>query len=85
MGNDETKQEERRTVLPHFPYVNRAEIRRILNADASEETLYVTVPAGLGVKRACRVCGCTENHACPGGCYWVDVDLCSACREKGLS
>lgn len=29
--------------------------------------------------RACRVCGCTETHACPGGCHWVDADLCSAC------
>jgi len=29
--------------------------------------------------RACRVCGCTERRACPGGCYWVDEDLCSAC------
>ena len=29
--------------------------------------------------RACRVCGCTWNKACPGGCYWVEPDLCSAC------
>lgn len=27
----------------------------------------------------CRVCGCTDDHACPGGCYWVEKDLCSAC------
>lgn len=31
--------------------------------------------------RACRVCGCTDNRACPPhGCYWVEADLCSACR-----
>ncbi len=29
----------------------------------------------------CRVCGCTDEHACPGGCYWVEPDLCSACAE----
>lgn len=29
--------------------------------------------------RACRVCGCTDDRACPGGCSWVDDDLCSAC------
>ncbi len=29
--------------------------------------------------RACRVCGCTDDRACPGGCYWADEDLCSAC------
>lgn len=33
-------------------------------------------------KRVCRVCGCTWNNACPGGCYWVEKDLCSSCVEK---
>ncbi len=28
----------------------------------------------------CRVCGCTDNHACPDGCYWVEPDLCSQCK-----
>lgn len=27
----------------------------------------------------CRICGCTEDRACPGGCYWTDVDACSRC------
>lgn len=32
----------------------------------------------------CRSCGCTEQHACEGGCWWVPDsegmgDLCSAC------
>ena len=31
------------------------------------------------VVRACRVCGCTDDRACPGGCWWVDTDLCSSC------
>jgi nucleoside 2-deoxyribosyltransferase len=29
--------------------------------------------------RRCRVCGCTDDNACFGGCYWVADDLCSAC------
>jgi hypothetical protein len=29
----------------------------------------------------CRVCGCTDDHACPGGCFWVEPDLCSRCDE----
>ena len=29
----------------------------------------------------CRVCGCTDMHACEGGCSWVEDDLCSACVE----
>lgn len=32
---------------------------------------------------ACRVCGCTENNACFGGCWWVEPDLCSECEEVG--
>jgi hypothetical protein len=32
--------------------------------------------------RTCRVCGCTDDHACEGGCYWVEADLCSKCAEK---
>jgi hypothetical protein len=32
--------------------------------------------------RTCRVCGCTDLAACPGGCAWVsgEPDLCTACR-----
>lgn len=32
----------------------------------------------------CRVCGCTEERACPveGGCYWVEDTLCSGCARE---
>jgi hypothetical protein len=31
----------------------------------------------------CRGCGCTDDHACPDGCWWVDgeEDLCSVCHD----
>jgi len=32
----------------------------------------------------CRVCGCTNEQACPGGCYWIECDLCSACAGSEL-
>ncbi|MFI7467388.1 hypothetical protein [Nonomuraea sp. NPDC049646] len=36
-----------------------------------------------GEEAACRLCGCTENAACQGGCAWVPnplgVDVCTAC------
>lgn len=32
-------------------------------------------------EEACRVCGCTWNNACRGGCYWVEPGLCSACVD----
>lgn len=33
-------------------------------------------------EQVCRVCGCTWENACPGGCYWIEQDLCSECAEK---
>jgi hypothetical protein len=29
----------------------------------------------------CRLCGCTDEYACPGGCSWANQQqtLCSAC------
>jgi len=33
-------------------------------------------------EQVCRVCGCTEDNACPGGCSWVEPDLCSRCVES---
>ena len=33
----------------------------------------------------CRVCGCSNEDPCEGGCQWVEEDLCSACvGEEGL-
>lgn len=28
---------------------------------------------------ACARCGCTDDHACAGGCWWVEPRLCSRC------
>jgi hypothetical protein len=42
------------------------------------EVLRGIVAAGREL-RACRVCGCTDAAACPGGCRWVEDDLCSVC------
>jgi hypothetical protein len=33
--------------------------------------------------RSCEVCGCTEDHACPGRCWWVGPKLCSTCAARG--
>lgn len=35
--------------------------------------------------RRCRECGCTDRHACIGGCWWVGDDLCSSCDEADLT
>ena len=36
-------------------------------------------PIRFAQAQKCRVCGCSEYNACPGGCYWVEDDLCSKC------
>lgn len=33
----------------------------------------------------CRVCGCTDNQACPEGCWWVEPDLCSSCAPAAAA
>lgn len=40
-------------------------------------------PQAFFLEPTCRVCGCTDLRACPGGCWWVEFDLCSACKDKG--
>lgn len=37
--------------------------------------------SALPSERTCRRCGCTDSNACPGGCSWVEHDLCSACAS----
>lgn len=32
--------------------------------------------------RTCRICGCTDDNACEGGCTWVEDDLCSNCINQ---
>lgn len=42
----------------------------------------------MPAERSCRLCGCTDTRACPGGCSWVLQDLysptgiCSTCGEE---
>lgn len=36
------------------------------------------IDRGAGA-RHCRQCGCTDTYACPLGCAWAEVDLCSRC------
>lgn len=29
----------------------------------------------------CRICGCTDEAGCPGGCWWAERSLCSMCAS----
>lgn len=39
----------------------------------------------IQLKRRCSKCGCTDDHACPGGCWWIGAELCSQCGPSGSS
>lgn len=41
--------------------------------------LGLTRELDINASASCRVCGCTEEHACELGCYWVRPGLCSRC------
>lgn len=53
------------------------------NAPLVREDLQFAIEAvrRVPVQRACRVCGCTDDRACAGGCAWIAEDLCSACED----
>lgn len=56
----------------------------VVELEFGDDELELMVDAdGDGV--ACRVCGCTEHHACAtphGSCFWIEADLCSACARS---
>lgn len=50
-----------------------------LNAYLAQQRL-MNQPASA----ACRVCGCTDQTPCPGGCSWAAPGLCDRCAERLL-
>ncbi len=58
-----------------FPY--------ILDDDMPWVTEYSMDPK-MFLPRSCRVCGCTDEYGCDGGCGWVDgmQDLCTTCAGE---
>jgi predicted esterase len=88
-----------RGFLPdHFRFVRatfipalRHEIPREEDVRAAMEWLTLDEPVSSDLQpmragdRSCRICGCTELKACPGGCWWVLPDVCSTCARHQLA
>ncbi len=56
------------------------DVIKVSNQEKNRNSSFVRVYIDLDIKpRSCRVCGCTQDNACPGGCYWIAEDLCSMC------
>lgn len=49
------------------------------------DLLIVEVVEALRLEGICRVCGCTDEEGCEGGCEWVEPDLCSKCVPNTAS
>lgn len=53
-----------------------------LHRDGSVILHMPALDAALEKTKRCRICGCTWNNACIGGCSWVEEDLCSKCNGE---
>jgi hypothetical protein len=60
--------------------------KKALNEELAQEAREgkLFTPSDTG-KWKCVMCGCTDENACEGGCWWVYPNLCSACAEKLIS
>lgn len=63
-----------------FPNLTRRQRNMIHKSDAA--TAAMENFKNTWKDRKCVICGCTDDHACEGGCYWVYPKLCSVCAEK---
>lgn len=48
--------------------------------EAMKELAVLAKKLGARLPTTCRMCGCTTDRACDGGCSWVAPALCSSCR-----
>lgn len=77
-------------VVEAWKFISSAAVRYELDDGSTLAQARSTITPALaaeleemaGVKRVCRECGCTEDNACEGPCYWVELDLCSACSFR---
>lgn len=63
---------------PVTPAMMRAVLATALTAGA-EHLVQAEVTVTV---RQCRICGCTDNEACPDGCSWSQPEICSTCARR---
>lgn len=65
---------------PVTPSLMRSALATALVAGA--EHLVPEQSAWVKLNRQCRICGCTDDEACPGGCSWSQPEICSTCALR---
>lgn len=63
-----------------YPVMRRGEKLAAVQFDGNKNPSYIPIIEMRVVK--CRVCGCTDENACPGGCSWANRDICTSCVDK---
>jgi hypothetical protein len=68
---------------PGWGAANR-EVAKQFGGELAEKTYTDLLKYNSTPRRVCKVCGCTDDRACEGGCHWVapDMDICSQCVER---
>ena len=90
-GEDATGPADEESWPRHRMFAHGAPVLLDMLISAASEALAPSCPALTDDKRefpvpsllgpVCRVCGCTEYDACPGGCGWAEPDLCTSCQD----
>lgn len=62
---------------------NPTYVRFVTRGSNLKDTNIVGVRIDIVPVAICNGCGCTDDNACEGGCFWVAKDLCSRCADKG--
>jgi hypothetical protein len=73
--------------------ISKAAKSRILAAQKARWARIKSAPAAAPENpvRTCVHCGCTDDHACPGGCSWAiqhtatPTGVCSQCVPKEIT
>jgi hypothetical protein len=59
--------------------MDRDEVTARLERAAADAPTIFASGKFLMTDAVCRVCGCSTDRGCPGGCVWAEPNLCSRC------
>lgn len=83
IDEDDVDEEARAFYEEHAAPLTPADTVEILAAAAGDAASWFTSRRTIRVPAmgdmVCRGCGCSDNRACPGGCFWAAPNLCSRC------
>lgn len=86
--NSSSSQEGGRT--GRAPRAGRAPFTSLIAGEPASLATPGALDVDVNRPATCTGCGCTDRRACPGGCWWVQLDrekrtgLCSSCDPSQL-